>query len=612
LHGVHALPEVRDQVLFERWLERRDGDAFAELARRHSGVVYDLAARALGDRTEAEDVLQEALLDLALARSRKPVEVGIAAWLVRFAVCRARNRRSSTQRRERRQRIVGARRAEEVMPDDTYELSDELEHVLARAEPEERLVLAMRYLHGWGYPHIASALSVSEGAARVRVHRALAAVRTRTADTRPGDESRVRGALAALPVIALDGVRFDGLLEGVIASAQARLGPAAGTVGGTTPAAEGSRFVSLGIKLIAGLALVVGLGASLAVSADPQRPVTVEVADRLLDAAPSATAQAVAQNAGGRSPSPSAGVPRPGDWDRGALRRLGRGESELDAVGAHLRRPPARPPTQEPPVRAPADDPTPAPSSGLSKTSRPTSRGACAARCAPASSDDERAGVFASPTMATPPASSGRSAPAHPESPVAVNPGATDRTVPANYAIPRPDRVGAGRTRVADLPPEQRELVHQAVALVQDLVHKNAARKAGLDPLARSHLALKRAKRKANRKYRRARRALRRAALDNDVALVEVMAYEAQKLSTVSTVLSLLVEASAPGAAPLDELRWPDGLDLEATLTNVVQVLSTPLPGGRLPDVLEGSAMGPPEDGAAFPDRLPDALQEGF
>ena len=43
----------------------------------------------------------------------------------------------------------------------------EMEKLIKRKNVK-RVVLAMRYLHGWGYGAIASALSVSEGAARVR------------------------------------------------------------------------------------------------------------------------------------------------------------------------------------------------------------------------------------------------------------------------------------------------------------------------------------------------------------------------------------------------------------------------------------------------------------
>ena len=166
-----------DGMLFDRWLERRDGEAFAELCRRHSPVVFDLTCRVTQDRAGAEDVLQEALLGLALERTRRPVEVGVVAWLARFALCRAKNRRASERARTRRQIAVGRERPEDVMPEERMERREETEKALAACEPEDRAILAMRFLHEWDYPRIASALSISEGAARVRVHRALKELR---------------------------------------------------------------------------------------------------------------------------------------------------------------------------------------------------------------------------------------------------------------------------------------------------------------------------------------------------------------------------------------------------------------------------------------------------
>jgi RNA polymerase sigma-70 factor, ECF subfamily len=150
--GVNAFD---DGTLYDRWLDHRDGDAFAELARRHSPVVYDLTCRVLGDRAGAEDVLQDALLSLALERSRRPVEVGVVAWLARLAICRARNRRSSERSRARRQIVVGQERPEESMPDERLERGEELERALSGCDPDDRALLAMRYLHGWEYDRIA-------------------------------------------------------------------------------------------------------------------------------------------------------------------------------------------------------------------------------------------------------------------------------------------------------------------------------------------------------------------------------------------------------------------------------------------------------------------------
>jgi RNA polymerase sigma-70 factor (ECF subfamily) len=210
------LTKSDDAALFELWLTRKDGDAFAELARRHGPVVYDLASRALGDRTAAEDVVQEALLDLALEPTRKPAEVGVVAWLARFAICRAKNQRSSERCRVRRQQIVGLRRPEEAMPDDHLEQTEELEHALASAEPDERAVLAMRFLHGWEYDRIAQALDTSEGAARVRVHRALSNVRGRLG---VADDAKVARGMAAIAIIPMPAAKLDGAIRAALDAA---------------------------------------------------------------------------------------------------------------------------------------------------------------------------------------------------------------------------------------------------------------------------------------------------------------------------------------------------------------------------------------------------------
>lgn len=67
-----------------------DREAFAELARRHRGVVVATAARTTGDRSLAEDVFQEALVVAwtNLDRLRRPASFG--SWLVGIAlnVCR--------------------------------------------------------------------------------------------------------------------------------------------------------------------------------------------------------------------------------------------------------------------------------------------------------------------------------------------------------------------------------------------------------------------------------------------------------------------------------------------------------------------------------------------
>lgn len=202
-----------DGILLDRWRVFRDGSAFAELARRHSSLVFDVTIRMLGNRAMAEDILQEALLDLAVQPTRKPVEVGVAAWLIRFALRSAGHRRVSERSRSRREALVARDRAESSpLPDDALVRSDEIDWALRGCAAEDRALLTMRYLHGWDCDRIAAAMSLRTGAVRVRLHRALQVVR-----------AKCIGRRGALGMAAASPLSLEASIRNAMAAAAAQL-----------------------------------------------------------------------------------------------------------------------------------------------------------------------------------------------------------------------------------------------------------------------------------------------------------------------------------------------------------------------------------------------------
>jgi RNA polymerase sigma-70 factor (ECF subfamily) len=582
------LKKSDDAALFERWLTRKDGDAFAELARRHAPVVYDLASRALGDRTAAEDVVQEALLDLALEPTRKPAEVGVVAWLARFAICRARNQRSSERCRARRQLIVGLRRPEEAMPDDHLERTEELERALAAAEPDERTVLAMRFLHGWEYDRIAQALETTEGAARVRVHRALSNVRGRLG---VADEAKVARGMASLALIPLPAAKLDGVIRAALDAAGV---PAASAMGASRlPAA-----VRAGLQAFGAAVLLAG-----AASTSPP------LADSGANVADGVTAQVVVENSAGGARASAAGfavganpasdvaVPRPADWDDGALARLARGETapasdapppSTDAAPAAPKdaaAPPAAPPA---PAAAPAAREDQPPSAF-----RPSARGASAANCDPGSSDDERAdalgGFFRAPVQE----------PVAERPPVDAAPPAAEE--PAAEPVVHRRVIVRGR-QFDELDASERVVVEQAAALVRDVVAKVAPDAV----LSADSEAVRHARRTGARAVKRQVREWRNRTSAGGTQLSPRRAAKLQRILAV-----LLQYALADGGA--EGVRWPDGVDVASALQDLMRVLAAPPadPSAATAPAAPGAAGGTAPDGALPDGAAPVALPDG-
>jgi DNA-directed RNA polymerase specialized sigma24 family protein len=91
-----------ERSLWRRWTERRDEAAFAALVAAHERFVFDFARRLAGHAADAEDLAQQAFLDLAECRGDRPVEVGLRPFLGRRLVLGARTLRRASLGRTRR------------------------------------------------------------------------------------------------------------------------------------------------------------------------------------------------------------------------------------------------------------------------------------------------------------------------------------------------------------------------------------------------------------------------------------------------------------------------------------------------------------------------------
>jgi RNA polymerase sigma-70 factor (ECF subfamily) len=157
----------------------QEGDlgAFETIYRRHSPGVYSLAVRMVGDRAEAEDLLQEIFI---LAHDKLPSferRAAFGTWLYRLAVNRCLDHlRSAASRRKALTRSF-EESPEPVAVDETTARRLDLERAILQLPPSYRSAFLLHDVEGLGHREVAEILGVAEGTSKALVHKARVKLR---------------------------------------------------------------------------------------------------------------------------------------------------------------------------------------------------------------------------------------------------------------------------------------------------------------------------------------------------------------------------------------------------------------------------------------------------
>jgi RNA polymerase sigma factor (sigma-70 family) len=163
---------------------RTDARAFHELYVRHVERIHGYHLRRSRDADAAHDLTAETFAQAWLVRARfrddsggsaAPWLFGIARNVLLMSVRRRRLERSATERLGVLERLDVAPAA--VEPDGTW--LEDVDELLAELPPGQQEAIRLRVVEDLAYSEVADALGTSRQSARVRVHRALAALRAR-------------------------------------------------------------------------------------------------------------------------------------------------------------------------------------------------------------------------------------------------------------------------------------------------------------------------------------------------------------------------------------------------------------------------------------------------
>ena len=155
------------------------GRAFADLARAAGPVAHRLAWRVLGDKSLADDAMQETLLKLADKLDRYDPGLPFVPWLRRIATRAA----LDLQRRENVVVTLPLTAAGEVEAGGGVVAAKSDRELLARVLGElsehQRTVFVLRDLEGMTTAEIGTQLGLAESTVRVHLARARQKVRSR-------------------------------------------------------------------------------------------------------------------------------------------------------------------------------------------------------------------------------------------------------------------------------------------------------------------------------------------------------------------------------------------------------------------------------------------------
>ena len=170
--------EVDDSELVERV---REGDAAAYdlLVTRHMKRAYSVAYRLLGQREDAEDLVQDAFLAALEKIDTFKAGRSFAPWFYRILVNRGLNSRKSRSLRRMDAlppEIADASRSP-LRDTERTELREKLTAVLATLPPRQKSIVELFELEGFSSLEIAEVLGLSDGTVRWHLHQARAKLR---------------------------------------------------------------------------------------------------------------------------------------------------------------------------------------------------------------------------------------------------------------------------------------------------------------------------------------------------------------------------------------------------------------------------------------------------
>ncbi len=169
--------------------QKKDYQAFEELVKRYEGKIYGHTLRMVGNREDAQDVLQETFLNVFKSLENFRGDSSFSTWIYRIATNNAlmRLRKLSHAERELNDELPPpesmkrqALASHILDPKDAFlekEMLRELDKAVERLPEKYRTIFLLRDVEEFSTERTATVLGISEAAVKSRLHRARLFIR---------------------------------------------------------------------------------------------------------------------------------------------------------------------------------------------------------------------------------------------------------------------------------------------------------------------------------------------------------------------------------------------------------------------------------------------------
>ena len=303
---LQRMNRMTDRELLAHYTRDGSPDAFAEIVRRHTEMVYATSLRILRNGHDAEDATQAVFLIFMKKARGIPHNLTLAGWLFRVAENSARNVQTIARRRQRNELEAAVSTSQKPAQLTDEYVRAQLDAALATLPRVQRDAVVLRYLAGKSQADAALELGCPQETFHTRLRRGLEALRAAMARR----DVRMSGAVLLLLLERCKEQAAPAALAATIHAA------CVGKAGVSAPAALAAREYLHAIDLIRIKLAVAGVAAAILVGLviwnvqkfarkQPAPPVAIAKSSDIRTAPPPVSAP-LAANSDAASLSPAA------------------------------------------------------------------------------------------------------------------------------------------------------------------------------------------------------------------------------------------------------------------------------------------------------------------